>query len=90
MLLPVRRSTDPLEGEYRPNEFKVGSREFDPVRVGLRTKGYEGFNFSATKRGDFNSGHEYGTIHSPMINGKAVEPLTEQQRWELVEYIKTL
>lgn len=90
LLLPVRRPADPVDGEYRPNTFNVGSREFDPVKIGLRTEGYDGFTFNANKRGDFNTGHEYGTIHSPMINGKPVEPLTEQQRWELVEYIKTL
>ena len=28
-----------------PDEFVVGSREFDPVKVGLKSSGYEGFIF---------------------------------------------
>lgn len=90
LLLPIKRDIDPAEGLYRPTEFKVGSREFDPVKIGLRTEGYEGFNFSATKRGDFNTGHEYGTAHAPAVNGTKQEPLTEEERRALVEYIKTL
>lgn len=90
LLLPVKREGDPEGGQYRPTEFKVGSREFDPVKIGLRTEGYAGFNFSATQRGDFNTGHEYGTAHASAIKGQKQEPLTEEERWALVEYIKTL
>jgi hypothetical protein len=90
LLLPVKRPGDPDEGEYRPDEFMVGSREFDPIKIGLRAEGYPGFEFKANKRGDFNNGHEYGTIHAPPVDGKPLEPLTENQRWDLVEYIKTL
>lgn len=90
LLLPVKRPGDPVDGLYRPVEFKVGSREFDPRKVGLRTEGYEGFTFKADKLGDFNSGHEYGTVHAPAVNGQKPEPLTDEQRWDLVEYIKTL
>ena len=90
LLLPVKREGDPADGLYRPNEFKVGSREFDPIKIGLRTEGYEGFTFKADKRGDYNSGHEYGTAHAPAINGVKLEPLTDEERWDLVEYIKTL
>lgn len=90
LLLPLKREGDPDDGEYRLSEFKVGSREFDPVRIGLRTDGYDGFNFRATKRGDFNTGHEYGTVHAPAVKGTKRKPLTEAERWELVEYIKTL
>ncbi|WP_039918047.1 di-heme-cytochrome C peroxidase [Cellvibrio mixtus] len=90
LLLPIKRDGDPEDGQYRPNEFKVGSREFDPVKIGLRTEGYEGFHFRATRRGDLNIGHEYGTVHAPAVSGTRQEPLTEAERWELVEYIKTL
>jgi hypothetical protein len=90
LLLPVKRPGDPEDGLYRPVEFKVGSREFDPRKIGLRTEGYEGFTFKADKLGDFNSGHEYGTVHAPAVNGQKPEPLTDEQRWDLVEYIKTL
>jgi hypothetical protein len=90
LLLPVKRDNDPADGLYRPTEFEVGSREFDPRKVGLRTEGYDGFTFKADKRGDFNSGHEYGTQHAPLVNGQLQEPLTDEERWDLVEYIKTL
>jgi hypothetical protein len=90
LLLPVKREGDPDDGLYRPNEFKVGSREFDPVKVGLRAEGYNGFTFKADKRGDFNTGHEYGTVHAPAVDGQVPEPLTDSERWDLVEYIKTL
>jgi hypothetical protein len=90
LLLPVKRDGDPADGLYRPTEFEVGSREFDPRKVGLRTEGYDGFTFKADKRGDFNIGHEYGTIHAPAVNGEKPEPLTDEERWDLVEYIKTL
>lgn len=90
LLLPVKRDGDPEDGLYRPSEFQVGSREFDPIKIGLRYEGYEGFTFKANKRGDFNSGHEYGTQHAPPVDGKVLEPLTDEERWELVEYIKTL
>jgi cytochrome c1 len=90
LLLPVKRAGEPDDGLYRPTEFKVGSREFDPRKIGLRTEGYEGFTFKADQRGDFNSGHEYGTAHAPAVNGQTMEPLTDDERWDLVEYIKTL
>jgi hypothetical protein len=90
LLLPVKRASDPDDGLYRPNEFQVGSREFDPIKIGLRTDGYEGFTFKADKRGDFNTGHEYGTAHAPAVDGVILRPLTDAERWDLVEYIKTL
>ncbi len=90
LLLPVKREGDPEDGLYRPSEFQVGSREFDPIKIGLRAEGYEGFTFKADKRGDFNSGHEYGTQHAPPVDGKVLEPLTDEERWDLIEYIKTL
>jgi len=101
LLLPKKRQcpepaiagcvNDPDEGEYRPEEFKVGSREFDPVKVGLRSTGYDGSNFTTFRVGDLNSGHEYGAGRTPQIDGKTVLPaLTAKQRWDLIEYIKTL
>lgn len=90
LLLPKRRPGDPEEGEYRPDEFQVGSREFDPVKVGFRTQGYEGFLFRASRRGDLNGGHEYGAGRTPQPDGKVLPALNEQQRWDLVEYLKTL
>lgn len=90
LLLPKKRANDPEGGEYRPDEFVVGSREFDPVRVGLRSEGYDGFIFRTHRLGDFNSGHEYGSGRSAQTDGTILPALTEQQRWDLVEFMKTL
>ncbi len=90
LLLPQRRDGDPEDGEYRPDEFMVGSREFDPVRVGLRSEGYDGHRFTTFRRGDFNSGHEYGAGRTAQPDGTVLPALNEQQRWDLVEYLKTL
>ncbi len=90
LLLPARREGDPDEGEYRPDSFRTGSREFDPVKVGMRTEGYDGFLYETNKRGNFNSGHEYGGGRTPQLNGRVLPALNEQQRWDLVEFMKTL
>ncbi len=90
LLLPVKREGDPEEGEYRPEEFMVGSRELDPKKVGFRTEGYEGFRYLTDRRGNLNSGHEYAAGRTPQLNGETLPPLNEEQRWQLVEYMKTL
>jgi hypothetical protein len=76
--------------ERRPSEFIVGSREFDPVKVGLRTEGYDGFRFTTFRVGDMNTGHEYGAGRTPQLDGTILPALSEAQRWDLIEYIKTL
>jgi cytochrome c5 len=90
LMLPQKRDGDPEDGLYRPNEFMVGSREFDPVKVGFRTEGYDGFLFRTLRVGDLNTGHEYGTIHDPKVIDKTLKPLTDEERWAVVEYMKTL
>ena len=89
LLLPARREGDP-EGEYRPDSFMVGSREFDPDKVGYRTKGYDGFEFNNDQRGNWNTGHEYAAGKTAQPDGTVLPTLTEDERWALVEYLKTL
>ncbi|MBQ4845653.1 di-heme-cytochrome C peroxidase [Pseudoalteromonas sp. MMG005] len=67
----------------RSNTFWVGSREFDPVNVGYET--HQGLNlFKVTdsngkiRAGNSNLGHSYGTH------------LNDTQKWQLVEFMKTL
>lgn len=93
LLLPV---------DQRPKKFMVGSREFDPQKVGFATEGYAGFQFLTAIPGNSNGGHEYGTRDTVMTNpdgtamknidgtDKVLPALTEQQRWDLVEYLKSL
>jgi len=63
----------------RPKSFLVGAREFDPKNVGFKSEGYNGFRFDTSLPGNKNKGHEYG------ICG-----MTDEQRWQLIEYLKSL
>ncbi len=90
LLLPVKRPGDAGDGEYRPSEFMVGAREFDPIRVGFITEGYDGTLFKADKRGDMNDGHEYAAGKTAQPDGTVLPALSAEQRWDLVEYLKTL
>lgn len=99
LLLPAKREGDPEDGEYRPESFMVGSREFDPVKIGFRSEGYDGFEFVSAsfegeeisaRRGNSNRGHEYAAGKTALPNGEVLPPLNKEQRWELLEYIKTL
>ncbi|MEZ6031999.1 MAG: di-heme-cytochrome C peroxidase [Planctomycetaceae bacterium] len=69
----------------RPNErsqavFNVGSREFDPVKVGFKTDTGEDFN--PTLPGNLNTGHDYG--HE---DGRS---FSDEERKQLMEYMKSL
>lgn len=75
-----------LPPEQRPASFFVGSREFDPVRVGyvVAQSPQNSFRFVArdangTVPGNGNQGHDYGNAR-----------LSDEQRWELIEYMKSL
>jgi mono/diheme cytochrome c family protein len=70
-----------LPSDQRAASFMVGSREFDPKYVGFRAD-VGSFQFDTSRPGNSNKGHEgspYGT-----------DRLTEEERWQLVEYLKTL
>ena len=68
-----------LPPEKRARAFYVGNREFDPVHVGYQSESKPGlFRFDTTVTGNGNSGHEYGT------------KLSDSERWDLIEYLKTL
>lgn len=79
-----------IEQECRPNEFMVGSREFDPIKMGFLSSGYDGFRFIADRRGNLNSGHEYAAGKTPRADGKVLPPLNKAERMALIEFIKTL
>jgi mono/diheme cytochrome c family protein len=72
-----------MQPEKRQTRFWVGYREFDPVNVGYVTQqGLAEFKVLNSKgeimKGNSNRGHSYGTT------------LSSTQKWELVEYMKTL
>lgn len=62
----------------RPASFSVGRWEYDPKHVGYVSDGQVPFVVDTTVSGNRNSGHEYGT------------KLSQEDRWALVEYLKTL
>jgi len=84
LLLPVKRDGDTVGvggrcEKYRPDSFIVGAREFDPAKVGFLSEGYDGFRFNTNIRGNRNTGHEYHACK-----------MTEEDRWNLIEYLKSL
>ena len=95
LLLPSKCAAGDAASECRPKIFYVGSREFDPSKVGMK---YEGFGdnsgyskFDTSLKGNSNRGHEYAAGITRQIDGITVfSPLTDDQRWQLVEYLKTL
>ncbi len=65
--------------EQRDKVFYVGSREFDPKHVGfVNSSPKDSFKFDTRLPGNRNTGHEYGTT------------LRDPEKWELIEYMKTL
>ena len=90
LLLPRKKSGDPEDGEYRPESFEVGSREFDPQRIGFVSQGFGGSPFTTHREGDFNSGHEYAAGNTAQMDGTVLPGLSKDQRWQLVEFLKTL
>ncbi|QOJ22693.1 MAG: ribonuclease E [Gammaproteobacteria bacterium] len=90
LLLPKRKPDDPAQGEYRPDEFMVGSREFDPDKVGFKSAGYDGFLFRTSIWGNHNSGHEYASGRTALPDGTLLPALSKEQRLDLLEYLKSL
>ncbi|VUD56637.1 hypothetical protein TDB9533_02293 [Thalassocella blandensis] len=65
--------------DARPKVFYVGNREVDPVKIGLLSNEVEHSSlFDTSLQGNSNQGHEFG-VH-----------LTDDQKWALLEYLKTL
>ena len=68
-----------LPAEQRSRTFYVGSWKFDPEKVGyISRNGRKAYKFDTTLPGNSNAGHEYGT------------DLSEEQRRDLLEFLKTL
>ena len=67
----------------RSKVFYLGSREFDAEKVGYVSTAAlddtEAFKFDTVLKGNSNQGHEYG-----------VNELTDEEKQELLEYLKTL
>lgn len=90
MLLPSRMrqtarigSLEPvISSPVRPDSFRIGTHEFDPKKVGYMSDGpfeFRTHEGGAPVLGNYNSGHDYGNA-----------ALTDDDRWALVEYLKSL
>ncbi|MBR0665226.1 hypothetical protein GXW71_12750 [Roseomonas hellenica] len=78
-----------LPGERRDRVFTVGSRQFDPRHLGFSTAPFAGgFVFDTTVTGNSNRGHEFRD--GPRGNGVIGPELTGAQRFDLIEFLKTL
>lgn len=76
-----------LPASQRSKTFFVG-REYDPVKVGIDTSGASGnFLFDTALVGNSNAGHSFEEGSGPGIIGRL---LTEEERWALVEYMKSI
>jgi len=63
--------------DQRPKAFSIGTRQYDPKKLGYRTD-QPGWLFDTTKKGNSNLGHPFGTT------------LTAQEKEDLLEFIKRL
>lgn len=80
--------------EDRPAQFRVGSREFDPVKVGLAPAGDPYWVFDVTEEGNSNRGHEFSAKYQKREwNERArdgiIGPLlTHDERMAIIEHLK--
>jgi hypothetical protein len=72
----------------RPAMFNLG-RGFDPVKVGIDTSGPAGMAvFNTALPGNSNAGHSFE--EGPRANGVIGRLLAEDERWALIEYLKSI
>jgi hypothetical protein len=72
----------------RPKTFYTGDREFDPVKLGLKTDAAPGLTlFDTSKPGNLNIGHAFSDTPGPGVIGRFLQP---DERKAIIEYLKTL
>lgn len=80
--------------EERPKTFRVGSREFDPVKLGLAQPASGFWLFDTSKDGNHNTGHEFSReyVKAPDYeepkNGRIGPYLPPEDRLAIIEYLK--
>jgi len=75
--------------DERPKEFCLGSRQFDPKNVGYETTCEEGtFKLDTLIPGNLNTGHEFKD--GPRGKGVIGRSLKPEERWALIEFLKSL
>ena len=77
-----------IPAKERTKKFYIG-REFDPIKVGLDTSEKSGsFLVDTTLPGNSNAGHSFE--NSPRGNGVIGPLLSDEQRWAIIEYLKSI
>ena len=75
--------------EERPSKFCLGSRLYDPVKVGYSTDCISGsFELDTSLPGNLNRGHEFKD--APEGNGVIGRALSPDERMDLIEFLKSL
>jgi len=73
----------------RPGTFWLGHKEFDPVKVGYDSSELKGgYLFDTKCTGNLNTGHEFKD--GPRGQGVIGPALSPDDRWALIEYLKSL
>jgi hypothetical protein len=69
--------------------FYLGNKQYDPVKLGLNTEPLKGATeFRTDMPGNSNAGHEFND--GPKGNGVIGRKLSEEERMQIIEYLKTL
>jgi RoxA-like, cytochrome c-like len=77
-----------VPAKERTKKFYLG-RDFDPVKVGLDTSGKSGtYLVDTTLIGSSNRGHSFE--NAPLGDGVIGPLLTDDERWAIVEYLKSI
>jgi hypothetical protein len=77
-----------IPASERTKKFCIG-REFDPIKVGLDTACGAGTSeMDTTLLGNSNSGHSFQ--EGPRGDGTIGPLLKDDERWALVEYLKSI
>jgi mono/diheme cytochrome c family protein len=80
--------------DERPKTFRVGSREFDPVHLGLAEAGEDYWLFDTSLTGNHNIGHEFSKnfdeskIGQPSQKGMIGPYLSPDDRLAIIEHLK--
>jgi hypothetical protein len=73
----------------RPATFWMGSKQFDPIKVGYSGTKIDGATlFDTSRPGNLNTGHRFKD--GPRGNGVIGPALSAEQRAQIIEYLKSL
>jgi hypothetical protein len=78
----------------RPKTFRVGSREFDTVKLGLKASDSRYWTFDTSLDGNHNTGHEFNAGYKdykegdPPSHGLIGPLLTPDERLAIIEHLK--